>query len=1022
MNRWVLYSSKLPATTPFGGILVDMSKHDETAFLLAYNRLNAKQREAVDTIEGPVMVVAGPGTGKTQILTLRIANILRQTQMQPENILALTFTKSGAKAMRERLRTFVGSLAYRVPIFTFHGLAERLIRDYPEAYTKIIGGKPVTEIERIEIIESILEHPDLGVLRPAGAPEFYVRPLLSIIGTMKQENVGPDELSRLILNIEEELRHMPRYHEKGAHKGKERGEYTKLVGQVEKQRALQLVYRLYEAAMRERARYDFDDMILETVRVLKENESVRLDLQETYQYILADEHQDVNGAQNEILVQLTSYHDNPNLFVVGDEKQAIYRFQGASLENFLYFESLFPQTKVIVLTDNYRSTQPILDVSQSLIAVADGPLADYRIPLTGHREASTDIAVTEYGSEQQEHVVLTERIKCLLAEGVSPEEVAVIVRSNREVEMIAELLESHGVPVEATADSDILEDPLFLSLIDLLEVILHPHDMTVFTRVFEAPYWGIAPRDMFTVLLGVTYDISLVARLGDREWLTMQGVGDVSAVMRVLQVIIEARQDMTVLPPHRLIARLLESTHFLTFATKRHPVTAARVIRRFYDEVEGLVRNGEAKQLNDVVALLRRRMVHRVPLSAPFVDTRVSAVQVMTAHKSKGLEYTAVFIPHLTDATWGSGGRPQYFKIPLMRTAALELEANEDERRLLYVALTRAKEKLYVSYAAQSADGKVLSPSPLLDTMMTLAPVTVGEPVSLPDLLPRTMPKTAEFEAVRELLQRTLAEKGLSATSLNNGIKNPWNYLYRNVIHLPEVQSLPLLFGTAMHGVFEAMTRAKTKTGVMPTFSEQVSYLERELGKLPLGTVEFTDLLKRGHEVLVTYVPHMEQTLGATTKEELSVRVVFETNHPLCPTIPLTGKLDRIDLDTDGRAFRVVDYKTGKPKTRNEIEGKTAKADASYRRQLSFYSLLLSLHDDDRYRTETGVLSFIEADSKGRIHEEEYESGEAERALLRDEINLLVEQLISGDFLTDEVLLEASDYASIGRNLLEGLS
>ena len=170
-----------------------ISLHDE-AYQTAYKRLNAKQKEAVDTVEGPVMVIAGPGTGKTQILTLRIANILRQTQMNPENILALTFTKSGAKAMRERLFQFIGNAAYRVSINTFHGLAERLIREYPEAYTKIIGGKAITEIEKIEIIETILEAPDLRLLRPTGAPEFYVSPLLSIISHLKQENVSPDGL------------------------------------------------------------------------------------------------------------------------------------------------------------------------------------------------------------------------------------------------------------------------------------------------------------------------------------------------------------------------------------------------------------------------------------------------------------------------------------------------------------------------------------------------------------------------------------------------------------------------------------------------------------------------------------------------------------------------------------------------------------------------------------------------------------------------------------------------------------
>lgn len=991
----------------------------DDAYQAAYARLNAKQKEAVDTIEGPVMVVAGPGTGKTQILTLRIANILRQTQMNPENILALTFTKSGAKAMRERLRTFVGVTAYRVPIFTFHGLAERLIREYPEAYTKIIGGKSATDIEKIEIIEEILELPELSLLRPVGAPQFYVTSLLSTISSMKQENVSPDGLALLIAEQEAALDDMPRYHEKGAHKGKERSEYTKQVASIEKQRALLLVYRLYETAMRERSRYDFDDMILETVRVLRDNETVRLDLQETYQYILADEHQDVNGAQNEILVQLTSYHHQPNLFVVGDEKQAIYRFQGASLENFLYFETLFPSTKVIVLTDNYRSTQPILDVSHDLVAVSDGPLVDYRLPLTAYSSKETTLSLSVYGTEQQENQAMVERVQVALASGIAPEEIAIIVRSNREVEAIAELLTTAGVAVEASADSDILEHPLFLAILDLLEAVLSPHDMAVLSRVFLAPYWGIPASDTVKILAGCTYATPLTIRIEDAAWLQEAGVTSPEAVLRFSAVLAEARTKLISVPPHRLLATILSETGLLPHVAAHDPLEGARIVRRLYDEVESLVRNGEAATLAEVVRLLRRRIAYRSSLAAPFIKSSERAVQVMTAHKSKGLEFMVVCIPHVTESTWGSGGRPQYFKVPLLRTAALALEANEDERRLLYVAMTRAKSTLHLSYAEHAADGKVLSPSPLLATFdSTVVPETVS-PIPISDLSTTiASQQTSEFALVRELLRASLVARGLSATSLNNCIKNPWNYFYRNVVRLPEVQTLPLMFGTAMHGVIEYATKQSTSTGTLPDFSLLRTELERQLGKLPLGAIEFSDLFAKGLDILAVYTPHLAATLPRQTKEELSVRVMVPTGHPDLPELILTGKLDRIDLGLDGRATRVVDYKTGKPKTRNDIEGKTAKADASYRRQLAFYSLLLANHGDDRYLTDVGVLSFIEPDGKGRIHEEAYVSGEDERHALLVEIQAAIKTILSGQFLLDEALLAESDYAHIGQHLL----
>lgn len=994
--------------------------HDE-AYQTAYKRLNAKQKEAVDTIEGPVMVIAGPGTGKTQILTLRIANILRQTQMNPENILALTFTKSGAKAMRERLFKFIGNAAYRVSINTFHGLAERLIREYPDAYTKIIGGKAVTAIEKIEIMEAILEAPDLRLLRPTGAPEFYVSPLLQIISTMKQENISPDNLASLVATQLCELEAIPRYHEKGAHKGKERGEYTKAAASIEKQQALVTVYRQYEAMMRERQRYDFDDMIVETVRVLKENESVRLDLQETYQYILADEHQDVNGAQNEILVQLTSYHETPNLFVVGDEKQAIYRFQGASLENFLHFEKLYPQTKVIVLTDNYRSTQPILDVAHELIKVTDGPLLDYRIALEAHATANTALTLTCYGSEQQEHASVIRLVKDALKEGVAPNEIAVIVRSNREVETVAELLAGAGVVVEASADADVLEHPLFLAVMDLLETVLNPGDMNRLTRVLMTPYSGVPAADMARIMAHLSYDTPLAARLIDEAWLTSVGVEDTTACVHLVTMLTEIRAKVLTAPPHRLLATLLTESGLFRASFGSLPQESTRVLRRLYDEVEGFVRNGEALTLADVVQLLRRRMEYRVPLTAPFVSVGSEAVQVMTAHKSKGLEFDTVFIPHLTEGSWGKGSRADYFKVPLLATASLKLEANEDERRLLYVAMTRAKRMLALTYAEQSSDGKVLMPAPFAATIGEMLTVTTAESIVPYESLPLPKIESPTMAVIKSLLLRSVTDRGLSATSLNNCLKNPWQYLYRNVFHVPEVQALPMLYGTAMHGVLEMATKHQTTKGTLPTLSELREVLIRELGRLPLTTVEFSDLLEKGQETLVVYLEHLAATLAPTSKAELSVKVLLPTKHPLVPLLPLTGKLDRIDLHADGTAMRVVDYKTGKAKTRNDIEGKTAKADASYRRQLSFYSLLLSLHDDERYRTDEGVLSFIEPDSKGRIHDESYTSGETERAVLIEEIEAAIETIVSGDFLHDEALLEASDYAHLGKLLFKQL-
>ena len=198
-----------------------------TSFETAYKRLNPAQREAVDTIEGPVMVIAGPGTGKTQILTLRIANILRKTDTPPEQILALTFTEGGARAMRERLLGYIGIAAYRVMISTFHEFAGRLISAYPDAYERVVGGRPASDIEKIEMLELLINEPEVKLLRPIGNPVFYVPHILRAIATMKKEYITPHTFSKLIAKEEKVLATIPKIHANGAHKGKIRSEYQK---------------------------------------------------------------------------------------------------------------------------------------------------------------------------------------------------------------------------------------------------------------------------------------------------------------------------------------------------------------------------------------------------------------------------------------------------------------------------------------------------------------------------------------------------------------------------------------------------------------------------------------------------------------------------------------------------------------------------------------------------------------------------------------------------------------------------
>ncbi|MFT7507042.1 MAG: DNA helicase-2/ATP-dependent DNA helicase PcrA [Acidimicrobiales bacterium] len=995
----------------------NQTQDTEKAFKEAYSQLNTAQKESVDTIEGPVMVIAGPGTGKTQILTLRIANILLKTDVAPESILALTFTESGAKAMRERLRRYIGSRAYQVPIYTFHGFAQKLIKDYPDAYQRVIGGRPASDLEKITLIESILEGGEVKLLRPMGAPAYYVSHILRMFGQMKQEYVTPDDFAKIISSQELELEGIEKIHEKGAHKGKIRGEYTKKEKSIEKNHELLHVYRQYEALLTDKKLYDFEDMIVETVKALSSQEDMLRDLQEQYQYVLADEHQDVNGSQNKILELLAAYHDSPNIFVVGDEKQAIYRFQGASLENFRYFDDIFKGTKTISLTKNYRSGQMILDAAHSLVEVEDGPLKIFRVPLSSEAVPTSEVTQRCFSHQAVEDVWVVDEIKAEIQKGVSPEEITIIVRTNREVESFAGALRKQGVAVTASADGDILKHPMTHAVQGLINAVIADKDEGALFAVLHGTYWGMSINDLVKIASARSYGTTLVSILSDKEKLEELKVSNVDAAYRVFEVIQEARKKEVHEAPHRVLEYLLQESGFLNHLLAEDMFEGARVVRRLYDEVEELVLRDGVGTLREVSQMFAIREEYRLPLNAPYIATDPHAVQVMTAHKSKGLEFGSVFIPHLHDNAWGNPkNRKNYFDIPLVQTVDIDSsEVTEDDRRLLYVAMTRAKTALHMSCADTNADGKELIPTRLFDDMDSeyLLPKETNTEDAAFDPMASLLKKTGETAIDAQLITTLLEERGFSATSLNNYLRSPWDYFYRNVLRIPETQAVHMQFGTAVHNVMEKSTKRHTNTGAFPSDTEIKQMIEMELNKLPVTKEEYVRLLEKGLEALYPYLAHTKVTLPKVTREELSIRVVLPTGIPELPELTLTGKLDRLDIAEDGIAYRVVDYKTGKPKTRNVIEGNTASSDGGYKRQLVFYTLLLSLYGDDRYKCNTGVLSFIEPDAKGVIHEEVFTVTQEEVSELKEAIITAVKSIISGKFLQQPCEEGESEYCHL---------
>jgi len=336
------------------------------AFEKAYASLNEAQKKAVDTLIGPVMVVAGPGTGKTQLLAVRVANLLHTGTAEPQNILLTTFTEAGAAAIKNRLLSLIGTDAHQITITTIHAFCDEIIRAYPEKFHDKKALRAMDDSERMEILEDILRHGSYRHIIADTDPILHIRDIGSCISELKSEYISPSDLDVLIARQAKEstLR-------LEAVKNKTTKTFANETAKAEKMTErlteLRSVYEIYLKKCSELGVYDYVDMIRYALDVMQNDEEVLYDLAERYQYVMIDEYQDSNSLQNAVFETLLGASDEHNVLVVGDDDQSIYRFQGANVENMFRFKKVYGEAVFVTLTQNYRSHKAILDAASALI-------------------------------------------------------------------------------------------------------------------------------------------------------------------------------------------------------------------------------------------------------------------------------------------------------------------------------------------------------------------------------------------------------------------------------------------------------------------------------------------------------------------------------------------------------------------------------------------------------------------------------------------------------------------------------
>lgn len=1043
-----------------------------------YGVLNVAQKKAVDTVEGPVMVIAGPGTGKTTILTLRIANIIRTTDTDPESILALTFTESGAFAMRRKLVDIIGAAAYKVNIRTFHGFAENVIQQYPDYFPRIIGSTIITDAEQIKIVEKCIQSPKISVLRPYGDPSYYVKAILNEIHLLKRENVSPNLLSSSIdsdarvwrralgdsdgrlsgLVTGKSLKQMkamqPGPKERAAELSKT--EREKAEKRDAKNRELAFVYATYESELQKQKYYDFDDMLLELILAMERNQTFKLILQEAYQYILADEHQDANASQNRILELLADFHESPNLFIVGDDKQAIYRFQGASLENFLYFTKKYPGAAVIDLEHNYRSHQGILDASHSLILNNPSVPGRDRRKLLSLQVGGKPIFIDEFASVQEEIEYIATIIGGLIQKGEKPEDIAVLYRENKEAAQAAEVLRSHGIAYRIESERDILGEPDVAALIMLSRAIYDPSNSEFLGQALLLPELGCDSAEVMEVFaearrvkkpLHAVIKSMRAHSASSHRRANQCGPNMTAAVERADQGGVRQAYEritkwsgeaQTMLFPN-FLQKIIQETEMMTsIISADNSLERLSALESFYDRIVKAAQAKRSFYIREFIEYIGIVSEHGLSAKRTFSD-HIQGVRLMTAHRAKGLEFNHVFIIHAVDGLWGNRIKRSHFAIPVIEHAR-DTGRIEDERRLFYVAMTRARESVNISYAHSNGEKETVPCQFISEIDPKL--IVFGSPrmierqaqFSKQMTTPRAAAEAggvvgagataakAELGRSTSLLNPSFVRskflgQAFSVTHLNNYLKCPWEYFFVNLIRVPRAPTKHQMYGMAIHAALRIFFDAYKDERDLSK-KQLIEIFKHHIEKQPMSADDRDESFKRGKNALQGYYNEYRGMWGRRLITEYAVKGVDIECGPDKDRLELLGKLDKIEIMNESDAL-VTDFKTAKPKSRNEIEGKTKSSKKSgagnYKRQLMFYKLLLD--GAKKFEMRIGEIDFIEPNDRGIYKKERFEITKEETDELRKVIAQTATEILGLKFLDSKCDDKDCVYCRLGKIL-----
>ena len=923
-------------------------------------KLNTAQREAVFHDDGPLLIVAGAGTGKTTVLINRLAYLIMEKKIKTDEILLLTFTEKAAGEMEERADKILPYGYVDLWINTFHGLGERLLREHALDIGLSVNFKILTETEQWILIRKNLARFNLDYYRPLGNPTKFISELIKHFSRLKDENILPAEYLQYAEELEyNQDRKLSGQTTPGKHKVEKVIAGFEEILEFGRIKELAEAYHTYNQLLLENNYLDFGDLILYTLKLLKERPSILQLYRTKFKYIMVDEFQDTNWSQYELIKMLAAPRNN--LLVVGCDDQAIYRFRGASISNIMQFKDDYPNAKEIVLTENYRSRQEILDHAYQFIQNNNPNRLEIKLQidkkLVARGEVTEQIPVEpavqflNFDLEAEEVSFVAQKIKMLYQIKSAKNnwsDFAILVRANDTADAYVKELTRQDIPNQFMSWRGLYYKPLVLDILAYLRLLDNYHESAALFRVLNMPAFKVAHVDLI--------NINKLAR--KKVWSLYEALKNINAVSgissesvkninKLINLISQHSQLVADSKPTKIFLHFAYDSGLLDSLDRDRDLELFSYLNQFYQKMKKMEENEADLRLKDFVAALEFELEagETGALKLDFADH--DTVKIMTVHGAKGLEFKYVFLVNLVDRKFPTINRGEKISIPeaLVREKVITTgDAHlEEERRLFYVAITRAKEILYLTAAKDYGGTREKKPSRFIEEMnvkTSLIPeVSLSQKNEFLKDLHQLNSQELKILPDKYPLPERFSFSQLAAFSIC-----PLQYKFAFILKIPTLgDRASLIFGRVLHNtlynfLLPAISEQKIQNDLFGNSVEGNKIIDLITEKRLLeiyqefwqadgydNKQERDDYQRRGKEVLKKFWTEYK----ATPPQEilfLEKKFSFRLGENI-----IKGTIDRIDKLADG-TLEIIDYKTGKTKTKLIFEDK---------RQLILYQLFI---------------------------------------------------------------------------------